>query len=70
MINGIRIAPNGAYATKYAINSEDNLKTQDNNSFNEILNKKPSQDKNENNNVNFYSLGAPAGFFLDNSLMQ
>ena len=31
---------------------------------------KAEEEQQKNNKINFYNLGAPAGFFLDNSLLE
>ena len=65
MINDIRIAPNELYGIKMPLPNQNEKSDID---FSQIMN----QDKEDNkqNGINFASLGAPAGFFADISMLN
>ena len=72
MINDIRIAPNELYGARTAFQLKNNNENTDFNQSIEMisLNENANKKENQNNKINFYSLGAPAGFFADISMLD
>ena len=68
MINDIRIAPNELYGHKVEFhNPQDN---EENTASSELISEnQPKQEENANK-INLSSLGAPAGFFADISMLD
>lgn len=61
--NDIRITSNSVFNAQEAYE----------NAFEDVLNEeviKINEENQKTNKINFYNLGAPAGFFLDNSLLE
>ena len=66
MINDIRIASSEPYGTNSYIQPQDDKRNID---FSQIMNNQNPTDNSENK-INFSSLGAPAGFFADISMLD
>ena len=66
MINDIRIASNGLYGLKTPTPSNNEEQTAD---FSKMMNAENQKEEPENK-INLYSLGAPAGFFADISMIS
>ena len=67
MINNIRIASNQLYNNNVQFQSTNSVNDID---FNNLLSKTNSDSQNNENKINPYSLGAPAGFFADISMLD
>ena len=69
MINDIRLASSALYGLNTP--TESKSAKQENIDFNEIMDTiQPKQEEKPQNKINFSSLGAPAGFFADISMIS
>lgn len=67
MFNDIRIAPNELYSMSLSVQTH--TPEQENSAFSELMNEAPKENEPENK-INFSSLGAPAGFVADISMLD
>lgn len=70
MINNIRFTSNQMYGIKPELQEAKNTQKEENEQVFEISQKPVLNQQPEENKVNFYALGAPAGFFMDMSLLE
>ena len=69
MFNDIRIAPSELYTNNIQISTQQGK--EDKNNFAGMMKENSKQEKgNTINEINFSSLGAPAGFFADISMLN
>ena len=68
MISNIRIAPNELYNNRVEFNSP--KEEQENTAFNELISENLSKQEENTSKINLSSLGAPAGFFADISMLN
>ena len=68
MINDIRLSSSAIYVDTFV---QTQTKKQETTEFSEIISSPEEETKEENQNkVNYSSLGAPAGFFADTSMLN
>ena len=71
MINDIRLASSAIYVDTFVQIQDKKWANSEFNEFSEIISSPQNEEKEENQNkINYSSLGAPAGFFADTSMLN
>lgn len=70
MINNIRFTSNEMYGIRPELQKAKNIQEKENKQTFEITKNLALEEQSQENKINFYALGAPAGFFMDMSLLE